>query len=86
MLSYALEEMVDSIKEYYDPGKILQNGDIRITTQSPDQRDTKAYFTHYFFRGSEFLYSKNTLTGKVVYGENYDQILAGMLKESIDQM
>jgi hypothetical protein len=84
-VNYVLEEMVDSIKEYYDPGKILQDGDIRITTQTLKQVGSEEY-AHYFFRGSEFLYSINTMTGEVVYGENYDRILAEMLQDTIDQM
>ena len=86
LINYALEEMVDSIKEQYDPGKILKDGDVRISTQTKEQQERIEYKTNYFFRGSEFLYSINIMTGEILYGESYDKILEERIQEYIDQM
>jgi len=84
--TYELEEITNSIKEYYDPGKILKDEDVRISTRTPDQIVDKEYQTNYYFRGSEFLYAKNTMTGEITYGENYDKYLEKMIRESADKM
>ena len=81
LLLYNLEEMVDGLKEQNNPGIILQEGDVRIMTQP----FAGLVETHCFFRGNEFLYSVDTETGIVTYGNNYDSILAEMIQNSINQ-
>ena len=81
LLLYSLEEIVDSLKEQNNPGIILQEGDVRITTQPY----VGLVETYYFFRGNEFLYLINTETGIVTYGNNYDSILAEIIQNSINQ-
>ena len=81
LLLYNLEEIVDGLKEQNNPGVILQEGDVRIMTQP----FAGLVETHCFFRGNEFLYSVDTETGIVTYGNNYDSILAEMIQNSINQ-
>jgi hypothetical protein len=85
LVMYTLEQMVDGLKELNDPGKILQDGDIRISTQNLLQSGENKY-THYFFRGTELRYSINTLSGEIEYGENYDMMLAEVLQNSLNQL
>ncbi len=69
--------IVDAIKEHYNPGQILQPGDVRITVTSPNpignQSDIniESYGIDYFFRGADLLYSKEKNTGVIAWGEKY---------------
>ena len=83
LVNYVLEEIVDSIKEHYEPGKILKDGDVRLSIQTYNQISEGNYETEYYFRGDELLFSRNTETGEIIYGQNYDKVLEEMVNEHI---
>ena len=86
MVTYTLGEMVNGVKESCDPGILLKSGDIRFSSQTPDQQVDNGHQTDYYFRGDEFLFSYNNQNGRIIYGEIYDALLEEALLQTIDHM
>ena len=57
-----------AIEDYYNPGQVLQDGDVRITIQTPEQLSFGEK-TNYFLRDGKLLYSIDTGTNKITWGD-----------------
>ena len=60
--------IVNEIGDHYDPGQVLQSGDIRVSIQTPDQMSFGEK-TNYFLRDGKLIYSIDTGTNEIIWGD-----------------